>query len=443
NMVVNVAKDTTNAAQKPNNLDWGRDGAAFFMLGFATPIDGAVIAGVKNSSEAIELFGWASAVLDAKGNPANSQFVAANLEPTIAAQVAKGRSTVANNEVPFTIKNVVAYSTYGLMGQHLHLGGLLNNVDNVVIYGAIGGIADQYSTGLTVTNSKLYGQMFGGAFGNDWKTQLRVENTAIKGFNYGILVPQNGTTNLKNLDLANVVNLMLARVDQYQWAEIAPRSQIIGQNLTLSQGARYGYWASDDPGTWTDIAVPSDSGPPPGVETGFDASISVFFARAAEAIDRRHEGLFKPWNIQINGKQLYSDDQKPGFRVHDTGIVQVDGKSNTELVAMCNMSMMDQLMPAALAAKATASDGTFVDGDGIRIWGGRTGPLNPNTNHFLHGSIGYTSLIVTDQSGGDGVVYQQPYDSTKAADGTQKFFCLKATSGPETGRVFHWISDRF
>lgn len=445
NMVVNVTRDPNEKLDlQSTNLDWGRDGAAYFMVGFATPIDGGVIAGVKDAWEAIEMFAWRAAVLDDKGNPANSQFASANLDPAVAQQVAKGRATVGNDEVPFTVKNVTAYSTRTLMSQHAHLGGFLNTVDNVVIYGAYGGIGDQYSPGLTVTNSKFYGAMFNGAFGNDWKTQLRVENTAIKGYAYGIIVPQNGTTYFKDLDLANVVNLTLLRVDQYQWAESAPRSQVIAENVKFSAGTRYGYWVPGASTAWTDILMPSDNAPLPNVEPDYDERISLFFSRAGDASDRRHQTLFKPWNLQINGKQLYSDDQKPDFRVHGTGFAGIDGKSNSELNAFCKMSMMDQMMPAALAAEPLAADGTYIDRDGIRIWGGRTGALNPNTAHFLHGSLDpynkvNPTLTVTDQSDGNAVVVKQP--NNPITPGKQNVFCLTVGSGPEKGRVFHWISD--
>ena len=369
-MVVGVAADkATKLDLASTNLDWGRGGHAFFMTGFATPIDGAVLTGVRSAGNAIEVFAWRAAVLDANGKPANSKVAVATLDPALAAQIAKGRSEVVNDEVPFTVKNVVVYSSNALLDQHAHLGGFLNTVDNAVVYGASGGVGDQYSTGLTVTNSKFYGRMFNAAFGNDWKTQLRIENTAIKGFNYGIVVPQNGTTYFKSLDLANVNNLVLFRVDQYQYLEVAPRSQVIAENIAFGRGDRYGYWAPGASTAWSDVIVPSDRGVPAGVETGFDSSVSLFFSRAGDAFVRRHQTLFKPWNIQINGKQIYSDDQRADYRVHDTGLAELDGKSNAELQAFCSMGMMDQLMPAAVAAPPVGADGWFVDADGLRIWG--------------------------------------------------------------------------
>ncbi len=446
NMVAGVSADkVTRLDLASTNLDWGRGGNAFFMTGFATPIDGAVITGVKDASNAIEIFAWRAAVLDDKGNPENSQVAVSTLDPTVAAQIAKGRTTVGNNEVPFTVRNVVAYSTGSLLVQHAHLGGFLNTVDNATIYGAYGAIGDQYSPGLTVTNSKFYGAMFNAAFGNDWKTQLRIENTAIKGFRYGVVVPQNGTAYLKNLDLANAVNLVLFRVDQYQYLETAPRSQVIGENLSFGRGEHYGYWAVGASTAWTDIAVPSDDPPlPGGIEPDYDERIALFFSRAGDASVRRHQTLFKPWNIQINGKQIYSNDQRSDFVVDGTGMTELDGKINAQLQSMCNMSMMDQLMPAAVAAQSVASDGWFVDPNGLRIWGGRSGPPNPNTAHFLHGTIDpynkvNPTITITDQSDGKAVVLKQA--NNVITPGKQNFFCLKTQGGAEAGRVFHWISD--
>ncbi|MDQ2765432.1 MAG: hypothetical protein M3Y22_18725, partial [Pseudomonadota bacterium] len=276
NMVVDVSADkVTKLDLSSTNLDWGRGGSAFFMVGFAPPIVGAVIAGIKDADDAIDIFAWRAAVLDDNGKPAYAQVFVSNLDPAVAAQIAKGRSIVGNNEVPFTVKNVVAYSSKSLLIQHSHPGGFLNTVDNAVIYGGWNGVGDQYSPGLTVTNSKFYGQMFGAGFGNDWKSQLRIENTAIKGFHYGVVVPQNGTTYLNSLDLANVANLVFARVDQYQSLEIAPRSQVIGEDLTFGRGESYGYWT---PGatrtTWTDLLIPNDGPLPAGIETGLDTSIA-------------------------------------------------------------------------------------------------------------------------------------------------------------------------
>jgi hypothetical protein len=244
--------------------------------------------------------------------------------------------------LPFHLVNTQVFNSWGgieVRGHQQDLGqNYRSTIDGGAIWGVQRGLTFNYSTGMTVNNTYIYGDGqfdHSGIFGDSGPRDLVFNNITDVDWGTGITFPVSASIQVNGGFFNNTVNFRIPTFDPGTTPGLASRS------ISIS-GVSYG--TSLKPS----LLIPSPNSTPYNIyldNTALDPSTPL--------------KRFMSDQILYNGHQLFFNDQASTFIVTGTGITNYDGLTNAQLFSAYGITTRGIIMPSAATADPTIYGGTI------------------------------------------------------------------------------------